>query len=394
MNARRSAGTALTLFILTAWLAGCYLPTARTEPSSLSPEDRVNTAAAMTVSALGTRIAAGENPTLGPATLVPPTRAPEATETPAPTQPAPAPASPTAAQASSTPASDAPCNQAGFVGDVTIPDDSVLPPNTVFTKTWELKNNGSCAWNNTYAVVFAGRGSAMGGPAATPIIAEGEVKPGETVQVSVTMRAPDSPGEYTGYWLLRSGDNQTFGTGQNRSAPFFVKIRVAESYSFAEHWCSARWVAGSGSGENELPCSGQEGGSQGYVLQRENPTLEDNNEREGLGLLVAAPATGGGYIAAHFPPVMVPPQSDFRATVGCQPGASGCYVRFRVTARIDGGSEQVLGEWNEGYEGGLTNAILDLDDMAGRPTAFSLYMTILGSADQGRGIWFDPRIVK
>ncbi len=38
------------------------------------------------------------------------------------------------------------CDKAQFVSDVTIPDGTVMSPGQKFTKTWSLKNVGTCAW--------------------------------------------------------------------------------------------------------------------------------------------------------------------------------------------------------------------------------------------------------
>src|SRR5688572_18810473 len=43
-----------------------------------------------------------------------------------------------------------PCNQASFVSDVTIPDNTSITVNDGFTKTWKLKNVGSCTWTSGY----------------------------------------------------------------------------------------------------------------------------------------------------------------------------------------------------------------------------------------------------
>ena len=169
-----------------------------------------------------------------------------------------------------------------------------------------------------------------------------------------------------------------------------MKINVADEYAFASLACSAEWSTGAGA----LPCPGTESDAQGYVLLAENPAMEDSQEREGPGLLVFAQPVPGGYIVGKFPPVVVPSEADFRATLGCQPGASGCFVRFRVTYRVDGGNEELLGEWNEGSEGGITNAIKDLDMVGGRSTAFTFYLYVAGSPEQSKGVWFNPRIVK
>lgn len=230
----------------------------------------------------------------------------------------------------------------------------------------------------------------MSGAAVSPLIASGEIKPGETARVSVTLRAPNEPGEYQGYWMLQSGDNKTFGTGENGGSPFFVQINVAEQYAFAEHWCSAKWTSGAG----DLPCPGKQDASRGSLERVEDPTLEDGDSHEGLGLLVAPQPVAGGVISARYAPVIVPPESDFRATIGCHPEATTCYVRFRVTYRVDGGDEQVLGEWNEGYEGGLTEAVRDLDVVAGRSVEFILSVVVNGPPDQARAIWFNPRITR
>jgi hypothetical protein len=243
-------------------------------------------------------------------------------------------------------------------------------------------------------VVFAQRGQALGGAAASPIVSQGEVKPGETARVSVAMRAPGEPGDYEGYWLLRAPDNKTFGTGAQRAAPFFVKIRVEEFYSFAEHICSARWSSAAG----EIPCPGETSptasAGQGSVRLLENPRLEDNVEREGSALLLQAQPVAGGYIAGEYPPVVVPQAADFRVTLSCAPDAQGCYVRLRLAYKVDGGAEQTLGEWNEGHEGGVTDAAADLDNLAGQAVSFKIYLYTSGPPEQARAILFFPRITR
>ena len=52
--------------------------------------------------------------------------------------------------------SAATCNQALFVSDLTAPDGSAFAPDTVFTKTWRLKNVGTCTWNTSYKVLWVG----------------------------------------------------------------------------------------------------------------------------------------------------------------------------------------------------------------------------------------------
>jgi hypothetical protein len=117
-----------------------------------------------------------------------------------------------------------PCDRAAFVTDVTIPDGEELEPNESFTKTWRLKNDGSCTWTSSYALIFDS-GDSMGGPASKQLTS-GTVAPGETMDVSVNLTAPSSPGTYKGYWKLRNGSGVNFGIGTGGTNPFWVEIEV------------------------------------------------------------------------------------------------------------------------------------------------------------------------
>jgi hypothetical protein len=108
------------------------------------------------------------------------------------------------------------CNLMQFVADITIPDGTIMTPNLTFTKTWRLKNNGTCTWTTSYAIVFSG-GNAMNGPATQNLA--GSVNPGQTIDVSVNLTAPSSTGDYKGEWKLRDASGVLFGY-------FYVQIKV------------------------------------------------------------------------------------------------------------------------------------------------------------------------
>ncbi len=108
------------------------------------------------------------------------------------------------------------CNAAQFIIDVTIPDGTILDPNENFTKTWRLKNTGTCTWTPSYAVVFSS-GNSMGGPAAQALT--GNVNPGQNVDISVDLTAPGSNGTYTGNYKLRDAGGVLF-------SQFYVQIKV------------------------------------------------------------------------------------------------------------------------------------------------------------------------
>jgi len=124
---------------------------------------------------------------------------------------------------SSGPTATQQCDKADFVSDITIPDGTVLDPNETFTKTWRLRNSGTCSWTPSYAVVFS-NGDAMSGPATQALT--GNIDPGQTMDISVNLKAPATAGDYRGYWKLRNAAGGLFAT-------FYVDIKVSGPGAFA-----------------------------------------------------------------------------------------------------------------------------------------------------------------
>jgi hypothetical protein len=76
-----------------------------------------------------------------------------------------------------------------------------------FTKTWEVKNAGSCAWDAGFKFAFTG-GDAMGGSTFTVPSA---VAAGAVTQISVPMTAPNKTGTIRGNWRMSTAGGQFFG---------------------------------------------------------------------------------------------------------------------------------------------------------------------------------------
>jgi hypothetical protein len=113
--------------------------------------------------------------------------------------------------------------QPGNPIDVTIPDDTSIPPGESFVKTWRLLNAGNCAWNSNYAVVwFSGEQFADGRSYAIDQV----VNPGTTIDISIEMTAPESAGTYQSNWKLQNSSGQLFGIGPTGNSPFWVRIIV------------------------------------------------------------------------------------------------------------------------------------------------------------------------
>lgn len=283
------------------------------------------------------------------------------------------------------------CNAAAFVRDVTIADGAVLGAGEGFTKTWRLMNVGTCSWTSDYSLVFVS-GDRMQAPASEGLA--GTVNPGRTVDVSVELTAPNRNGSYQGYWKLRSGSGVLFGIGGQGQDPFWVKISVLgptyTAYDFAANFCSASWQ----NNKNDLPCPGQEGDGQGYVISLDHPLLENGVRSDDPGLLTVPRNTSNGLINGTYPAVKVKDGDRFQTLVNCQYKAYECNVVFRLDYQIGGGSIKTLGTWNEAYEGKYVPVDLDLSELAGQNVKFTLMVSANGAFDQDQALWVAPRITR
>jgi hypothetical protein len=196
-----SLGLVALVFILV--IQACNMPGAG---SPTNVVDAVSTSVALTAAAQLTNspvVPTVPVPTIGPAT---------ATNTPPP--------SPTTAPT----ATSIPCNRVEFVSDTNYPDNTNVLAGASFTKTWRLKNTGSCTWTTGYQVVFD-KGDRMSAPDAVAVTT-GSIAPGNTVDVSVNLVAPTTPGTFRGNYLLRAPDGARFGIGAGGSGNFWVQIIV------------------------------------------------------------------------------------------------------------------------------------------------------------------------
>ncbi len=114
-------------------------------------------------------------------------------------------------------------DRVSFVGDVTYPDNSIVSAGETFEKIWRLKNDGTCTWSPDYALVYA-KGEQMGGPEIARL--EGDIHPGGTLDLTVSLSAPSEDGTYQGFWQLQDPSGKRFGIGSEADQPFWVLIQV------------------------------------------------------------------------------------------------------------------------------------------------------------------------
>jgi hypothetical protein len=154
------------------------------------------------------------------------TRIPTETPTPAPTG-TPIPTLDRTRPSVFTPTSELACNMAaaGQPIDITIPDDTKMAPGAPFSKTWRLKNVGNCTWTRLYTVSFFS-GNSLGAQYTQYL--QQPVNPGDIVDLTVDMVAPDRIGVYQSNWMLSDPGGALFGIGPHGDAPFWVRIEVVQ----------------------------------------------------------------------------------------------------------------------------------------------------------------------
>ncbi len=282
------------------------------------------------------------------------------------------------------------CDWAQFIADVTVPDGAAYAPGTTFTKTWRLKNIGTCTWTTSYSLVFAS-GNQLGASAAVSL--PSSVAPGQTVDISVNMTAPGTNGHYKGYWQLRNSAGVLFGIGSTANKTFWVEINVfaaSTGYDFVANMCSAQWISGAG----VLPCPGTDGDAKGFVLKVDNPKLENGVTDTQPGLLTFPQGITDGYIQGIYPAFTVQSGDRFQSIVNCQYGATSCYVTFRLDYQIGSGPIRTFWMFREKYEGMYYRTDVDLSSLAGQNVKFILTVLAYGSPTGDRALWGAPHIFR
>lgn len=282
------------------------------------------------------------------------------------------------------------CDRAAFVADITVPDGTFFSPGAAFTKTWRLKNVGSCSWKTDYRLVYYS-GERMN--ASTTLTLPRQVNPGETVDLTVDLIAPLTAGTYRGSWVLSNAGGALFGIGARATMPFWVQINVSgegpgeDGYDFVGNACAAQWR----NSIVDLPCPGVDGDLSGFVLRQDAPHLEDGSISAFPGLLVAPQNRYDGYVQGTFPALTVLPGDRFQATVGCEYGAS-CNVTFRLDYKAATGAVHTFWTWREKNEGRFYNVDLDLSALVGQSVRFVLVLSAAGTPTGDRVVWAAPHI--
>ncbi len=396
----KNTNVRMILFVVFIWLmvSACGLLAPQAE--DITP-DLLYTQAAQTVSAQLTQRAAEAQVTQSPGDTLPTQPAPTSTPavntlvpaTPTSMLPTSTPTLPlpTFTPAPPTPTPDLrPCDAARFVADLSVPDGTAFTPDAGFRKSWRLENVGICAWTGSYSLVYVS-GDRMSGARVVPM--PKNVAPGERVDLSVDLVAPDRSGRYTGYWMLANASGQRFGIGTDASGAFWVEIRVlaADSrfaYDLAANMCMASWRSSAGT----LTCPGNTGSADGSIALLTYPLLEGDRQENEPTLWTRPETVRNGWISGVYPAYTVKANDHFLAEIGCLENSDECEVIFSLDYQEVGGSTRNLGEWTEVNDGKMRLINIDLTSLAGKSVKLILTVTNRGRPAEADAVWLVPSV--
>lgn len=107
-------------------------------------------------------------------------------------------------------------NHLRFIEDMSIPDGTVVEPESRLDKRWLVENSGTCNWDQHYQLRLSS-GPEMGSP---PIQALYPARSGTQLVIRIVYTAPQEPGIYRSAWQAYTPDDQPFGD------PIFIEIVV------------------------------------------------------------------------------------------------------------------------------------------------------------------------
>lgn len=118
--------------------------------------------------------------------------------------------------------SQASCDNMEYVTDMNYQDGYVAAPGEVMDKTWKVLNPGPCTWNLNYRLVFGWGGVGTDWQTAQVNIFKA-VLPGETIDLTLSLKAPKLHGDYSAVFVLQNDKGVNFPPGQVVS--IYIKVQ-------------------------------------------------------------------------------------------------------------------------------------------------------------------------
>jgi ABC-type amino acid transport substrate-binding protein len=124
---------------------------------------------------------------------------------------------PTAVPTPASPPTPAPCiDGMAWVADLSLDDKNMtappaLQPGQQFSKGWRLRNAGTCAWSPDFSLTYRSGNVPAAKMGGSNFKIGKAVAPGQTIDLSANLVAPQAPGVYQGFWQMANAGGRPFG---------------------------------------------------------------------------------------------------------------------------------------------------------------------------------------
>ena len=114
-------------------------------------------------------------------------------------------------------------DMADFVADVTYPDNTNVQASETITKTWEIRNQGTCTWGSGYELKFASGSFPQVVSLTEPFP---DVAPSDSVELSVLLTVPGSLGTHSGVWVIQRPEGDNVEVQDGKAFDLWAIVRV------------------------------------------------------------------------------------------------------------------------------------------------------------------------
>ena len=284
-----------------------------------------------------------------------------------------------------------------LLGTLSMAPGSLVYPGEAFHVTWRIRNIGETTWDDSYSLIYIG-GEAFGQNPSIPLSVE--ATPGDIIDLTMVLTAPEQTGAYRGEWLLVAPDGEGFGVGYENPQPLAVDVNIVyNTVNLGEHqlrllfedYTTAEWRDQHGPAFVSAPGNI---GVHGAVTRLEDVIFEGERE-ENEPTLIMEPAQGeGGFIEGRFTPFTVTSNNYFTTYVGCLQEAKFCDASLKIYVQVVGESSPVL-YWEGGQinDGEWVRIHQPLEKFRGEEIVIIFRVENNGNATGDKIGWFSPMIL-
>ena len=122
------------------------------------------------------------------------------------------------------------CRYSAYIVAENVPAKKELPLNHNFTKTWRLRNNGTCDWQPSFELMCT-KNCNIFGINGSNIITNRVVHPKEQIEINLPMRVPKDKNlvnKVVAATFMIRGDGKIFGVQPDGLTPLTVSIKVVD----------------------------------------------------------------------------------------------------------------------------------------------------------------------